>query len=627
MRKKLLMIVLVLAMVAALGISLSACNNDPPAEEKSIVFLGDSIAEALLGPSPLVERERYGYYALLGESTGYKAYNRSVSGHKTGDLIEIIKAEDEDAKMTRTRIKEADIIHISILGNDFLQNDLGKILIEAVESNISDPDSWFSQTIDDILHSNNRGKNGQNAEGSVANIANIVSRLKELNPNALLVFQKVYNPVSEGTTLISDQPTKDKLGNVVPSVRNQLLDLGYEPSEYRELAGHILDQLNGVLDDYLAEHPGAFEIVDAQTEFDRIYGEDPEMGKALIYKDYVHPSNYGHAVLADLSTRLFVEKGIVSADRALETYKDTRLEQLKRMYTGVDGVDVDAVGAQIKNAASVESVTDIYAKATLGKTPLYATGNDVADAASRGSHVDQTFYLCNPADTTNSTWLEFKTKTGDLAKIDSSLFSVILDINKSKLELRSDGTIKLNIVLKSGSEIISAIMDMLGGVPLDFDASGLVGGLESYLTEIIPGFDKTKIAASLSLLKTTLGAEFTGVDFNDPTDPVFTLLDKLLNDGFTGGDDTLENDLKNLSIPENFGIRFTGKYYIKNLTSGVTGKTYQAVHIGFRDIPEDPFLLLDISKDKDGNSIINGNVKFIKLTIKGSTKAPSAAAA
>ena len=70
--KKVLSIFAVIALVAVFALSFVACDDkkDESPAAKTIVFLGDSIAEALIGPSPVSERDNYGYYALVGRVNG-----------------------------------------------------------------------------------------------------------------------------------------------------------------------------------------------------------------------------------------------------------------------------------------------------------------------------------------------------------------------------------------------------------------------------------------------------------------------------------------------------------------------------------------------------------------------------
>ena len=134
MKKRFLMITVVFVLVALLVFAV-ACNKktEKVAPDKTIVYLGDSIAEGLIGPSPLNERDNYAYYALLGRTNNFRYFNHSVSGHKTsGDmlgndeggllgLLNRIKENGETATLMKTHIQQADIIHVSIGGNNLLQ--------------------------------------------------------------------------------------------------------------------------------------------------------------------------------------------------------------------------------------------------------------------------------------------------------------------------------------------------------------------------------------------------------------------------------------------------------------------------------------------------------------------------
>src|SRR5699024_7766702 len=95
----------------------------------------------------------------------------------------------DGARMLISHVMTADVIHISIIGNDVLQdrNDfdpaitMHNIVVEAASDNYTSID---------------RALNGEgNIKGAISNIRAIVDRLRELNPDAVIVFQKVYNPI------------------------------------------------------------------------------------------------------------------------------------------------------------------------------------------------------------------------------------------------------------------------------------------------------------------------------------------------------------------------------------------------------------------------------------------------
>ena len=107
MRRKLCTLVLALILVLTCAIGFVACDptTDEPADETPthldyfdfdgktlMVWIGDSIAEGIVGPSPLSERENYAYYAMLGkgfrseETAGvdFRSCNVGVNINTTG---------------------------------------------------------------------------------------------------------------------------------------------------------------------------------------------------------------------------------------------------------------------------------------------------------------------------------------------------------------------------------------------------------------------------------------------------------------------------------------------------------------------------------------------------------------
>ncbi len=333
MIKKLIVFVLVAVFAISVGVVSVGCDKEP----LLIVYLGDSIGEGIAGVSPVSERERYAYYGILGIRNEYEFRNRAVSGHQTTDLLEIIRREDTDVKMIRTLLTDADIIHVSILGNDLLLNDLGKLIVTVANNDYS--------ALDAIL------------DRSRANFAEIVTILRGYNPKATLMFQNVYNPVFLDCDLIS------------AGVRATLDGMDISESEYRSYGGIILDRLNDIISDYLEQNPGAYYIIDARAEFERIYQEDPSRGERLVFVDSIHPSNEGHAVIADLIQTKLESLKLAKQKTAVKNYKELRKEQLQRLYGS--SVDVGSVSAQIDSAKNCADITKIYFEAIQNHLPEY----------------------------------------------------------------------------------------------------------------------------------------------------------------------------------------------------------------------------------------------------------------
>lgn len=436
--KKVLTIFIVVALVALTAVSFAACNEKPddsnPADGKlNIVFLGDSIAEALIGSSPVSERDNYGYYAIVGRTNGYNYYNHSMSGHltsgnmadKSGEgLLEVISRPTEKATLIRTHIVEADVIHISVLGNNVLQYSLGSLMLEMADKlagiEAGSENSWYQSCFDretdeetkrqlkdyyqdktslfDYLHDGGTLENvrpsiwsgdgetisfGDRFDGenpytvdpkfnfppTYQNIVDIVAKLRELNPTAKIIFQKVYNPVYEGTPLITKWEYQ------------ALAEKGYDTiAKVRELAGHLLDYLNGMLDEYNEKHPDStVYTLDICKAFDDITKTDVKdgvvdlsatsLGRSLIYQDFTHPSNFGHAVIAEETQKLLKRLGIASSD-ALAKYKAIKCDQLDRIYSGVQGFDLQAAKDAVNGADTYYATTRAYFDKTDGYVPV-----------------------------------------------------------------------------------------------------------------------------------------------------------------------------------------------------------------------------------------------------------------
>ncbi len=421
MSKKIVCTLVVAVVLLSMTFAVCACNdNQNGTEDKTtIVYLGDSIAEALIGPSPLGERDNYGYYALVGRCNDFNYFNHSISGHQTstgfsGDngLLGLVSKDTEDSTIVKTHIQQADVIHISVLGNNVLQYDLGLMLLEMADPdwyignenpivdqyangcNFANQDeSLFTYLKDGLSKDLAEGKQGKRPsvtlEGNnlvfgaeeditfyfpptLSDLSAIVSRLKELNPTAKIIFQKVYNPVYEGTTLLE------------PAIAEALkrIDAKYaDIKEVRALSQSILDILNGFLDTYLESNPGAFTILDMGEVFSEVTAMDTDgdnvdlsadsLGRSLIYADYIHPSNFGHAIIAGATQAILEDFGLAK-DGAVDTYKQIKLEQIERMYSVIDGFDTNGAKTAINQATTFDEVSLAYFAAVKGYTPIYA---------------------------------------------------------------------------------------------------------------------------------------------------------------------------------------------------------------------------------------------------------------
>lgn len=690
-----ILIVLALAMVLALSTVLVACN-DPTTPKKTIVYLGDSIAEALIGPSPISERDNYGYYALVGKANDYVYYNHSVSGHKTSDGMTgngmkgmfydfdndeweyKLRTEDKDANMFTTHVKQADIIHISILGNNALQYDLGWLMIEQAHieegDDIIGDNAYYKTNPNFIIDTDNGRQNwydtiesaeeeeltdnditklmikgnpalsensapvgnlrksplrpsleldssgngyviGQNKNvefdfpNTEKDIDDIVKAIKTLNPTAKIIFQKVYNPVFEGTTLL---PKAARL--YLNDLNNKYEDI----ANVRALAQNLLNKLNGVLDTYLASHQGAFEILDVTKAFDDVaksdkdesgkinYGADSK-GAQLIFNDWTHPSNKGHAVIA-AATQAKLEEMKLSASDATSRYKAIRLEQIDRMYAELDGFDANAAKAAINAATSYQAVSDAYfAAIDDAGTPNYALNGKINNFVAFNKNT--VFEIDNS---------NVSIMGNDL--IYTFVAQLLLDDEQCYFSFGTDG--KMHAQLQTNAGVFADIQGLLNdlkdsGFDLgDFDLAAIIESIdlgpavENMVAPMFPGFTLSDLKGSLELIKNSLGFNITGLDYDNEN------IKQILS--YVAQNEKLPGNIFEL-LPSDMALALTfdHNYTIKTVY-GANGKKMQCIYIGgdvANNAATQPFAVMTMGKE-DNKTVLDLRIEFMDVSIR-----------
>lgn len=594
MKKKVIAALLVIALLACCVAALAACNKNEGERKTEIVYLGDSIAEDILGASPLGLRHEYAYANVIGRRNDLTYYNHSVSGHLTKDLRAILENEDLDYDRARgllLHVSEADIIHISILGNDVLQDRMDgafetepvtmhNIILEAAE------DEYTS--IDRVLNGDTVG--GVTTAGSVENIKAIVDALRRLNPDALIIFQSVYNPIMDVDTPLIKQGTRDALEAA-----------GFEITldSLHRLGDLLIERLNSALDAVLAMdgYADAFVIADGHAAFNAVYAADPSRAKDLIYPDGIHPSNEGHAVLADLTQGILEERGLADKDSALQAYKTMRKDLLTDYFAGTS-VDTSAASAAIDGAADCAAVTEAFFDATRGVTPDYSVINgDFASRDTRAVDSDISFKI---------DWAN--TSIGVLPEGIDSLLPMAISSTTSGVTLRANGTI--SVELKLGS-MVSGFLSNYGGL------AGLIGGLDltfldTYLTPIMPGFDFDDILASLELAEAALGVKFVAdvpeAELNAFLEGLAALLKSAVYP------ETGSASVTDLAIPAGLGLVIESTYTLKEVTYP-DGTTYTAVCLTPSDPDTQSYLTFSLYEDEYGRQTLNAMVDFVKLNL------------
>lgn len=662
MKRKFIGFFLVVALVATMAFGLVACNPDAVDDRYTVVYLGDSIAEALIGPSPLSERDNYGYYAIVGKTNGFKYYNHSVSGHKTstgivsGDgLFEMISRKDENAVLMRSHIKQADMIHVSVLGNNVLQYNIGLMLLEVADNDFEakyeagkgqiDPDKktlinaleegslndpLIRYSVDEVDENGDPVAKVYNFPPTYNDICDIVDKLKELNPKATIVFQKVYNPFFEGSKHLTPA-TMAKLAEITDE-HGRFGEAGQKittMAQYRKLADYLLGKLNGILDRYLEAHPGAFKVLDARGAFDEVAALDKNpdgsvnlgegcQGSKLIYEDWTHPSNLGHAVIAGMTQNLLDEMG-VSSPNALENYKAIRVDQINRLFKSIQGFDADAATEAINSAEEYLDVTLAYFDAIDGLTPVVPA-------------VTEDSFVTDNSKTSFSRTTSFKvdaSKTsvmGVPSVVTTLAMALVADTQNTYLEFTPDG--KMHFQLRTNTGLLGDSLDGLLSLVKDFNedfdldraklGEMLAGvdieeSIDYYMEPMFPGFkaklENGDLEGALKLLKNGLGFDITGLDYDD--EGVKEILDYVAHNmalpPFL---------LEKLPADTQLTLTFDGQYYVKDV-KGADGKAYKAIyvsHIGASDATQ-PFCVFDVSKNSKGERCLFFRMEFMAFNM------------
>ena len=222
-------------------------------EKPFYLVLGDSIAYG----SGISNSREACYGKIVADTNGYDYVNHAIPGHTTTNLINRLS---EDAVIAD--LKKADIISISIGGNDFLLGNLIGLMFDSIVlGDYTDFDKI--------------------AEGFYNNFSIIIDLINSHNEDAVILMQTLYNPQS-----------------------------GYLRAPYQEGANRI----NAAIRKYDAEHPGEIVIVDVGSAL----GDD----MANYAEDEIHPSAAGNEIIAkvvldklyeleigDTTTPVITEKG------------------------------------------------------------------------------------------------------------------------------------------------------------------------------------------------------------------------------------------------------------------------------------------------------------------------------
>lgn len=556
--KKIILILTVAVLCFGCVFAVACEQKQPDIEEQktyNMVVLGDSIAEGVLGPSPISEKNDYTYCGIIGEINDFNYYNRAISGYQTFQMLDYISKEtDQTAYAHITHIKQADIIVISMFGNDYIFADLNKLILEAVDNKSELRDTVLNQVR--------------------TNIPLIVDKLKELNPTATILWQSLYNPIYDGSKIIG-KATFETLKEQYGIYGEELVAWGNK----------LVDALNQTLYEYLEEHPNAFEVLDVNKKFNDLYNANHKHLETLIYEDGVHPSNEGHSYIASALQSKLQELGFASKD-AIANYKTLVTDRLNRLYENTE-VNVEATASAIRDASDFDSINAIYFEAVNGIVPSYNHKTNELGSTENKRLVDEdvTFRLINA-----------KFNGG----INESLpLTGIIDKEKSFITLDTNGLLTMELHIDSELyELAKAVLQGLNASTLD------VSFLDAYIHELFPGTDKTDVAAVFESIENTLGLSVVGLDFDDPA--LKEIADSLRETGKLP---------EKVSLPDDVYFKLVQPYELKHIDSLTVEGGFEAVYVGnYRG--QEPYLIMTMYDGVWGEKTLSIVNEFLFLTVE-----------
>lgn len=270
--KKLTAVILSIVMIFAVLVTGAYAENEKP----FYLVLGDSIAYG----SGVSNSTQACYGRIVADTNGYDYANHAIPGHTTTNLINRLK---EDVVIAD--LEKADIISISIGGNDFLMSNLIDLMFDSI---VLGDHSDFDKI----------------ADGFYANLCEIIDIINSHNPDAVILMQTLYNPQS-----------------------------GYLRAPYQQGA----DRINSAIERYNAENPDEIVIVDVGSAL----GDD----MANYADDEIHPSAKGNEIIADvILEKLYeLELGTDNAPVIAEAGKDIEIPDIFTMPLRLAGEIFNAI--------------------------------------------------------------------------------------------------------------------------------------------------------------------------------------------------------------------------------------------------------------------------------------------
>ncbi len=210
------------------------------AKKINYLVLGDSIGYG----SGIMNPNNACYGRIIADTNGFNYENEAIPGHTTENLIDRLAKKNVVEK-----VKKADIISLSIGGNDFLMSNILGLLY----------DSMIEKDYREFTKIGN---------SYYSDLSMVISTIRSFNSDVVILMQTLYNPQS-----------------------------GHVRNTYQVGA----DNINDAIRRYNKKYPGKIVIVDVGAAL----GSDMKNYAT----DGIHPSAYGNENIAKVIQKKLVELG------------------------------------------------------------------------------------------------------------------------------------------------------------------------------------------------------------------------------------------------------------------------------------------------------------------------------
>lgn len=236
----------IIAIILTVTFCIGIISVSASAKEKlNYLLLGDSIAEGFGITNP----DEASYGKIIADTNGYNYKNDAIMGRNSVGLVNHLTNDEEYIN----DVKWADIISISIGGNDFLLDHAALLIVEGI---IFNDYSKFDKI----------------GETFYENFSKSMDRIHEINPNAKILVQLLYT--------------------------SWTFDFARKP--YKQAAKRI----NDAIIKYVEENPQNICVVDTSEVFDG--------RRDCISTDTIHPNAQGNIELAKAVQSKLCEIGLAN---------------------------------------------------------------------------------------------------------------------------------------------------------------------------------------------------------------------------------------------------------------------------------------------------------------------------